>query len=251
MRLMIVMLIAAACFGQGKQNMVQTGFVDAHAASWRFPESTFAALPAAAASNTGLRFMVTDCLTSSCTAGGGAVKADLRSDGGAWAMISGGGAAAGQTSVFGGGGSTTSQRMIECATGTVSLSGGTWTYPGGTAPAAASPSQEVPIITGLTGNVRYDHVLLAESTIFTSGTVTNLKASIGRSGSSTNDELLPQMSLMQSSGNAWFSSDRPQPPVLGNGTYNLVLAFRTPNALLVNALTSGAIYYEVCGYAVQ
>jgi hypothetical protein len=250
MRLIGAMLIAAACFGQGKQNLTQTGFLDAHAASWRFPESTFAGLPAPAAANTGWRYTVTDCLTSACTAGGGNVKADLRSDGSAWAALSGGGAGT-QSSVFGGGGSTTSQRTIECASGTVSISGGTWTYPGGTAAATAAVSQEIPIITGLNGNVRYEHVLIAEASIFTSGTITGLKASLGRPGATTNDELLPQTSLMQSSGSAWFAADRPQPPVLlSSNTYSVVLAIRATGGN-ISALTGGAVNYEVCGYAVQ
>ena len=90
-RLFAILIIAAACFGQGKQNVLQTGLVDAHGASWRFPESTFAGLPSAASGNTGWRYTVTDCLTSACTAGGGSVQADLRSTGSAWVVISGGG----------------------------------------------------------------------------------------------------------------------------------------------------------------
>src|ERR1035441_4750518 len=47
MRFIIVLLIAGACFGQGKQNVVQTGIVDAHGASWIFPSATFASPPSA------------------------------------------------------------------------------------------------------------------------------------------------------------------------------------------------------------
>ncbi len=254
MRLTIAMLIAAACFGQGKQNMTQTGFIDAHAASWRFPESTYAGLPAPAAANTGWRYTVTDCLTGGCTAGGGSVVVDLRSDGSAWAAISGGGGAAASQSVLGGGGSATFQRQTECATGTVTLSNVsgtmTWTWPGGTAVAAGSGLQEIPIITGLNGNMRYGHVLVAESTQFAGSGITGTKVSLGRPGS-TNDELLPQTSFMQSSGNSWFAFDRPQPPVIGvSNTYGLVLAVRTAGGN-VSGLTAGAAYYEVCGYAVQ
>jgi hypothetical protein len=117
--------------------------------------------------------------------------------------------------------------------------------------AAAAASQEIPIITGLNGNARYGHVLVSESTQFASGTVTATKVSLGRPGVSTNDELLPQTSMMQSSGNAWFAFDRPQPPVIGAAnTYSLVLGIRTTGGN-VSALTAGAVYYEVCGYAVQ
>jgi hypothetical protein len=249
--ILIIFLAASACFGQGRQNQVQTGFIDAHGASWRFPESTFAGLPAPSAGNLGWRYTVTDCLTSACTAGGGNIKADLRSDGAsAWVVISGGGGSS-QASVLGGGGSSTFQRMTECATGTVSLSGGTWTYPGGTVAAAAATSQEIPIITGLNGNFRFGHVLVSEATQIASGTVTATKVSVGRPGSTTDDELLPQTIMMQSSGNAWFAFDRPQPPLLGaSNTYSVVLAIRTTGGN-VSALTGGAVNYEVCGYAVQ
>jgi len=88
------LIFMMCCFGQSKQNVLQTGLVDAHGASWRFPESTFAGLPTAAAGNTGWRYTVTDCLTSTCTAGGGSVQADLRSTGSVWVVISGGGGGA-------------------------------------------------------------------------------------------------------------------------------------------------------------
>jgi hypothetical protein len=91
---LVIFIFMACCFGQNKQNVLQTGLVDAHGASWRFPESTFAGLPTAAAGNTGWRYTVTDCLTSTCTAGGGSVQADLRSTGSVWVVISGGGGGA-------------------------------------------------------------------------------------------------------------------------------------------------------------
>jgi hypothetical protein len=126
----------------------------------------------------------------------------------------------------------------------------TWTWPGGTAAATGALIQEIPIITGLNGNVRYGHVLVAESTQFGGTGITSTKLSLGRPGS-TNDELLPQTAFMQSSGNNWFAFDRPQPPVIGAAnTYSLVLAVRTAGGN-VSGLTAGAAYYEVCGYAVQ
>src|SRR5258708_6076905 len=92
MRFLSLLLLAVACFGQGGfQNSVQTGIVDAHGASWRFPESTFSALPSPAAGNLGWRYTVTDGLTSACTAGGGSTKVDVGSDGSStWTVISGG-----------------------------------------------------------------------------------------------------------------------------------------------------------------
>ena len=92
--------------------------------------------------------------------------------------------------------------------------------------------------------------MVAESTIFASASVTNTKISIGRAGSSTNDEMLPQTSMMVSSGNSWFAEDRPQTPILGaSNTYNIVLTVRTTGGN-VSALTGGAVYYEVCGYKI-
>ena len=176
----------------------------------------------------------------------------MRSDGAsAWVVISGGGGSS-QASVLGGGGSSTFQRTTECATGTVSLSGGTWTYPGGTVAAAAATSQEIPIITGLNGKLSI-RACTGERSRRSSraGTVTATKVSVGRPGATTDDELLPQTSMMQSSGNAWFAFDRPQPPLLGaSNTYSVVLAIRTTGGN-VSALTAGAVNYEVCGYAVQ
>jgi hypothetical protein len=163
-------------------------------------------------------------------------------------QVNSSGSFAGQGFALSGGGSAVWQRATECATGTVSLSGGTWTYPGGTVAAAAATSQEIPIITGLNGGVRYSRVLLSEHVIFASSTVTVTKASIGRPGT-TDDEMLPQTSMMVSSGDAWFAEDRPQTPILGvSNTYSLVLAIRTTGGN-VSALTTGAASYEVCAYA--
>src|ERR1035437_2769260 len=137
MRYAIALIAAAACFGQGKQNVAQTGIVDAHGANWRFPESTFTGLPTPAGGNTGWRYTVTDCLTSACTAGGGSVQADLRSTGSAWVVISGGGGSA----------------APPCQYGTVSY----------TALTAAMASQEVTIQTGVLGTYRYHGVVLSET----------------------------------------------------------------------------------------
>ena len=264
MRFTIVLIFSAACFGQGKQNVFQTGVVDAHGANWIPPTSTFASPPSSPLG--GSVYIFTDASAVGSCSGGGSALAFCRWSGSAWTAVGGGGTAAGsdgqmqvnsggsfaaQASGFSGGASRVYQRGMECATGTVSLSGGTWTYPGGTVAAAAATSQEIAIITGLTGDMRYARTLLAESTQFTSPTVTATKMSLGRAGNSTDDELLPQTSFMVSSGNAWFAEDRPQTPILGTAnTYSIVLAVRT-NGGKVSALTAGAAYYEVCGYALH
>jgi hypothetical protein len=87
----VVLIFMTCSFGHRKQNVRQTGLVDAHGASWRYPESTCAGLPTAAARDTRWRHTATGRLTSACTTGGGSVRADLRSTGSAWVVISGGG----------------------------------------------------------------------------------------------------------------------------------------------------------------
>ena len=238
MRVAIALMFVVACFGQGRQNVVQTGTIVP-------PQATFASPPSSPA--TGAEWTFIDASAAGTCTGGGSAPAKCRWSGSAWQAIGG----SSQASVLGGGGSIMWQRQIECATGTVSLSGGTWTYPGGTVAAASATRQEIPIITGLTGDLRYTHVLLAESTQFASSSVTVTKLSLGRPGSNTNDEMLPQTSFMVSSGNAWFAEDRPQMPILGTAnTYSLVLAIRTTGDN-VSALTAGSAYYEVCGYALH
>jgi hypothetical protein len=81
--LCLFFLLPLASFPQGNQNNVQLGLIDASASAWKFPTRLFAALPAAA-SSTGQRFTVTDCLTSACTAGSGTLRQDMVSTGSAW-----------------------------------------------------------------------------------------------------------------------------------------------------------------------
>src|ERR1035437_5849673 len=120
MRLIILVSIAGACFGQGKQNIVQTGIVDAHGASWIPPTSTFASPPSSAA--TGSVYIFTDASAVGTCSGGGSALAASRGSGSAWRAVGGGGggtaggstgqmqvnssgALAGQSSALSGGGS--------------------------------------------------------------------------------------------------------------------------------------------------
>ena len=79
----LFLLLPLLLFPQGNQNNVQLGLIDASASAWKFPTRLFAALPAAA-SSTGQRFTVTDCLTNTCAAGSGIVRQDMVSTGIAW-----------------------------------------------------------------------------------------------------------------------------------------------------------------------
>lgn len=137
MRLIVVLSIAGACFGQGKQNVVQTGIVDAHGANWIPPAATFASPPSSAA--TGSVYIFTDAIAVGTCSGGASALAVCRWSGSAWQALGGGGGGtaggstgqmqvnssgsfAGQAFGFDGGGSRVSQRGTECANGTVSLS---------------------------------------------------------------------------------------------------------------------------------
>lgn len=98
MRFIVVLLMAAACFGQGKQNLVQTGLLDAHGASWIPPTATFASPPASPA--TGSVYIFTDAsAVGTCTAGGSAL-ATCRWSGSAWVAVSGGGSGSGALSAI-------------------------------------------------------------------------------------------------------------------------------------------------------
>ena len=96
MRFIVVLLIAAACFGQARQNVVQTGTVDARGANWLPPSATFASPPATPA--TGSVYIFTDAsAVGVCSAGGNAL-ATCRWSGSAWAAVSGGGVSGGSGS---------------------------------------------------------------------------------------------------------------------------------------------------------
>ena len=254
MRLAISVLMAAACFGQGKQNVVQTGMVDAHGANWIPPTARFASQPGSPA--TGSVYIFTDASAVGACSGGGSALATCRWSGTSWEAVGGGGGGAaaagssgqmqvnssgsfaGQASVYSGG--TLVQRAVECASGIVdyttlrAMSSGT--------------SVEATIQTGIPGTMRWDQVLVSETTQFAG--VTGLSVSMGRPGATTHDEMTGAMvPLMVSSGDANFWSTRPIPPQL-TGTYNVVLNFSVTSGN-VNAATAGVLTWEVCGYAAR
>jgi hypothetical protein len=251
MRLTIMFLAAAACFGQGKQNVVQTGTVDAHGANWIPPTSTFASPPSSAA--TGSVYIFTDASAVGTCSGGGSALATCRWSGSAWAAVGGGGGGgtaggstgqmqvnsggsfAGQPSIFSGG--TLVQRAVECASGTVPSSALT----------ASAASQEITIQTGTSGNVRWDQVLVSETTQFAGAT--GLTVSMGRPGTNDSEMTGAQLPLMVSSGDANFWSTRPIPPQL-TSTYSIVLNFSVTSGN-VSAATAGLLTWEVCGYAAR
>ena len=253
MRFLAVMWIAAACFGQSKGNVEQTGLVDAHGANWIPPTSTFASPPSSPV--TGSVYIFTDASAVGTCAGGGSALAFCRWSGSAWSAVGGSGGGgtaggstgqvqinasgsfAGQSSIFSGG--TRIQHAVECASGTV---------PSSTLAALPSGlSGEVTIQTGISGNVRWDQVMVSETVQFT-GT-TGLTVSMGRPGSSDYEMTGALVPLMISSGDSNFWTARPIPPQL-TGTYSVVLNFAVTSGN-VNAATAGTLTWEVCGYAAR
>src|ERR1035437_3456796 len=89
MRFSILLMFAAACFGQGKQNVSQTGVVDAHGANWIPPTATFASPPSSPP--TGAVYIFTDASAVGTCSGGGSAIATCRWSGSAWIAVGGGG----------------------------------------------------------------------------------------------------------------------------------------------------------------
>ena len=247
-----ILILSAACFGQGRQNVVQTGTVDAHGANWIPPTSTFAAPPSSPAP--GSVYIFTDASAVGACTGGGSALASCRWSGSAWSAVSGGtggsgtpggssgqvqinsGATfAGQASIFNGG--TLVQRAVECATGTVNS----------TALTAAAANQEITIQAAISGNVRWDEVTVSETTQF-AGT-TGLTVSMGRPGTNNLEMTGTLVPLMVSSGDSNYWTARPSPAQL-SGTYPIVLNFAVTSGN-VNAATAGTLTWEICGYAVR
>src|ERR1035438_7401704 len=116
MRFMVVSLMAAACFGQGKQNLVLSGLVDAHGANWIPPTATFASQPGSPA--TGSVYIFPDASAVGACSGGGSALATCRWSGSAWVPVGGGGT-----------GSAGSLSAITAATGTNTIASGDTAQP--------------------------------------------------------------------------------------------------------------------------
>jgi hypothetical protein len=113
---------------------------------------------------------------------------------------------------------------------------------------APSNSQEVPILTGLAGSFRFDHVLVQETARFASDTATSLVVGVGRANQGA--DVVSPFPLMSESAPSHFWFERPVPPQL-SGSYDLVLNFKASSALgdgMVSNFNSGMVTWEVCGY---
>jgi len=154
-------------------------------------------------------------------------------------QINSSGSFGGQSSVFSAG--TLVQRGVECTYGTTSYST--------IAALGAVSSGEITIQTGISGNVRYDHVQVSETTQFSGSSVTGLTVSMGRTGTNNSEMTGAAFPLLVSSGDLNYWNARPVPPQLSN-TYSIVLGFVSSGANL-SALTAGSLTWEICGYAAR
>lgn len=130
---------------------------------------------------------------------------------------------------------------VSCWCGTVSAAALTST----------AVSQEVPIVPGLSGNFRFDHVLLQETKPFSSDMVGKLTVSVGRP--TIDSDVIPEYGLKSTTAPYSFLYDRPGPPVI-TGVYSLVLNFVGSSPLgtgTLSNLDAGSLNWEVCGYQVQ
>jgi hypothetical protein len=108
-------------------------------------------------------------------------------------------------------------------------------------------SQEVTVLTGLSGKFRFDHVLVQEAKHFSSDLVNRLAVSIGMPGSVA--DLISSFVLKSDLAPENFAFVLPNPPVL-NGTYDLVLKFVGSAPLAIGGssnFSGGSLYWEVCG----
>jgi hypothetical protein len=113
---------------------------------------------------------------------------------------------------------------------------------------ARSNSQEVPILTGIAGSFRFDHVLLQETTRFKSDSAGSLEVGVGRSNMGA--DVVPRIPLKSDSAPNSFWNWRPDPPQI-TGAYDLVLNFKATGPLgdgAASNFSAGAVAWEVCGY---
>ena len=104
------------------------------------------------------------------------------------------------------------------------------------------------MLTGLAGNFRFDHVLVQETTQFSSASAGSLTVGVGRANQGS--DVVSPFALESSSAPYSFWYERPTPPQL-TGAYDLVLNFKASAPLgdgAVSNFSAGAVAWEVCGY---
>jgi hypothetical protein len=117
-----------------------------------------------------------------------------------------------------------------------------------TAPANA---QEIPILTGLAGTFRFDHVLVQETRRFSSDSVVSLLVGVGRANFGA--DVVSPFPLKSDSAPSNFWYERPTPPQL-TGAYDLVLNFKASSPVgdgTASNFSAGRVTWEVCGSNAQ
>jgi hypothetical protein len=102
---------------------------------------------------------------------------------------------------------------------------------------------QIPISTVVSGDFRYDHVMVSETSRFDTPSIT---VSMGRPANS--DELtgaLVPLGISNGDVNTWYA--RPVPPQIF-GLYDVVLAFQTASPAGFSQAT-GILKWEICGYS--
>lgn len=99
MKLLLVFLLALACFGQGLENVPLTGTVNQSAAKVIPPVATFGSPPSSPP--TGAVYIFTDAVSLGTCTGGGSAKATCRWSGSAWEATGGGGGGGGISALTG------------------------------------------------------------------------------------------------------------------------------------------------------
>jgi hypothetical protein len=135
--------------------------------------------------------------------------------------------------------------------------GGGPTCTSGTVPytslTANATTQEITIISSQPALTGYVTSYINQDTNFTSGSITALYVSMGRSGPPQNIEMTGVPILLMSGGISTPFSFTPPSPLQTSSTYNVVLLFTSGGANLGNGsatnLTAGQISYSVCQYA--
>ncbi|MCU1238286.1 MAG: hypothetical protein JWP63_6253 [Candidatus Solibacter sp.] len=116
-----------------------------------------------------------------------------------------------------------------------------------TALTSATLSQEVMMLSGITGRFRFDHVLIQEAKRFSSDRVERLAVSVGRPD--TEGEMIWNFALKSDRAPENFVFQIPNPPAL-TGTYDLVLKFVGSSPLATEGssnFSAGSLNWEVCG----
>ncbi len=185
------------------------------------PQTAFSTYPTCAAGTAGMVGSITDSSTTTQGAtvtGGGSGKILMYCNGTNWLVVSGSGGGSG----------------IACDTGTIAESALT----------NATTSQEITIMTGVTGATLFAKTQLVETTQFSGGASTALTVSMGRTGANNTEMSGGLIPLMQASG-SWNTFIPPEPQI--TSTYSIVLNFVSTGAN-VSTFTAGSLDWKVCHY---